>query len=75
MCVENPLSLDKCIILISTDRNNPERWYIKTSNSGRTIGKSYSSITPQALRRHAMQAVRNKLAEVRFLSLIIAEVR
>lgn len=68
MCVENPLSLDKCIIIISTAKSDPDCWIVKTSNSGRTIGKSYSSIGPKGLRRHAVQSSREGKDVVRAIS-------
>lgn len=64
ICLENPLTLYKCMILVSTKRSGDEYWYVKQSNDTRYVSSSGSYLSPSTLTRLAYTASKEGKKEV-----------
>ena len=51
ICYENPINLEKIIVLISTNITDPKGWYIRHSTDRRTVGGNYNFINKKYLRK------------------------
>ncbi len=58
LCVENPLTLCKSILCISSAKKNPNHWAVRMSSDRRNIGGNYRCFCKSDLERHAFQATR-----------------
>ena len=41
LCVENPLTLNKSIILITSKKESPTHWIVRLEDNRRNIGSNY----------------------------------
>lgn len=56
LCVENPLTLNKCIVLVTTKKENPHHWFVRVHDDRRNLGGSYNQASPTYLRKMAFKA-------------------
>lgn len=65
LCLENPLTLNKCMILVSMKLGGGDRWFVKMSNDSRGVGGSVAYLYPSNLQRLAYTAMKEGNLEVR----------
>lgn len=56
ICVENPLDLNKCIIMVATLKENPHDWYVRVQSDRRDIGGSYNAGGPAHFKKIGFKA-------------------
>jgi hypothetical protein len=56
LCVENPIDLNKCIILVTTKKDNPHHWFIRVQDDRRNLGGSYNQAGPNYFKKMAFKA-------------------
>ncbi len=68
LCVENPIDLNKCIILVATKKESPHHWFIRVQDDRRNLGGSYNQAGPNYFKKMAFKASlgTEKSAEVDF---------
>jgi hypothetical protein len=64
ICLENPFTLNKCIILVSSKIENPTYWCVNASNDSRTVSSTVSFASPSHFKRLAYTAAKAGQVEV-----------
>jgi hypothetical protein len=58
LCVENPITLAKSVICVTSAKSNPKHWTVRMSSDSRSVPGSTSYVYPSTLNRAAFQASR-----------------
>ena len=56
MCVENAVSFNRSIILVTTRKENPHSWFVRIQDDRRDFGRTYDEFSSDYFRKLAFKA-------------------
>ena len=56
LCVENPFTLNKCLIAVTTRKEDPHDWYVRVESGLRDISSNHSKVALPYLQRLGFKA-------------------